>query len=150
MTVSEAIGRIRIAQQDLVANAANDCLLIASQIKALVAFRIQSRGYSFEEKPFSPYSKGHKKKRENQGYQTGYVDFTMTGKLWNNVQPYVIENTPDSTLVQVTALNREDQVKLQGAVNKRGNILELSESELSLLVQLNLQRVQKYLLKVAE
>lgn len=144
MTIQEFRDRLSGSYAEFVANAATDCFVIASQIKALVAFRIQTRGYSFEEKPFSPYSIRHAKVRTKKGYQTNYVDFTMSGKLWNNVQPFVEVSNEQFTRVIITARNAEDQRKLQGAVKKRGNILKLSDNELTLLRQLAEQRVRKY------
>jgi len=144
MTLLEFRDALERSRVELVANAPADCMLIAAQVKALVAFRIQSRGYNFEERPFSPYSSQHKKRRTNEGYQTEYVDFTMTGKLWNNVQPHLMESNENFTRVEITARNPDDQVKLQGAVRKRGNILQLTENELTLLRQLAEQRVRKY------
>jgi hypothetical protein len=144
MTIDEFKERLQQAQAELIANASADCFVIAAQIKALVAFRVQSRGYSFEERPFSAYTKPYAKQRAKQGYQVNYVDFTKTGKLWNNVQPFVEESNEQFTRVVITARNAEDQRKLQGAVKKRGNILKLSDNELTLLRQLAAQRVRKY------
>jgi hypothetical protein len=129
---------------EMSANRDRDALNIALEIKALVQLRIQTRGYNFEETPFVPYTKAYAKRREDEGYQTEYVDFTRTGRLWANVRPEVAQSTPTVTTVEITARDEGNQAKLRGAVRKRGNILLISDPEADILTRLNQQRVNRY------
>jgi hypothetical protein len=129
---------------ELNANRPRDVLQMALEFKALIQLRIQERGYNFQERPFTPYTPAYGKNRAKAGYQTEYVDFTRTGRLWANVRPEVIENTETKTVVEITARDDSNQVKLQGAVKKRGNILLPSDKEVDLLSQLNRERLARY------
>jgi hypothetical protein len=144
MTIEDAIKSLQFNYEALISNAATDCLNIAFDIKALIALRIQTTGKNYIETPFSPYTVPHKKVRQKKGYQTEYVDFTMTGELWNNIQPTVRSATEESTLVIIGAQSQRNIDILKGAVRKRGNILRLTEAEIDLLIRLNRQRVMKY------
>lgn len=129
---------------ELNANRPRDVLQMALEFKALIQLRIQERGYNFEERPFTPYTPAYAKRRVAKGLQDKYVDYTDTGRLWANVRPEVIENTETKTVVEITARDDGNQVKLQGAVKKRGNILLPSQNEVDLLSQLNRERLARY------
>lgn len=144
MTLNEAIIRLNESYATMVTNAPVECLAIANDIKALIALRIQTSGLNYEENPFPGYTPQHIKTRQKEGYQVEYVDFTMTGELWNNIQPYVRESNERYTIVDITAKRADLQKRLRGFVGKRGNILSLAQSEIDLLRQLNAQRVLKY------
>ena len=144
MTPREAANDYARRFAEMSANRDRDALNIALEIKALVQLRIQTRGYNFEETPFSPYTNQYAKRRKKEGYQAEYVDFTKTGRLWANVRPEVAESTPTMTTVEITARDEGNQVKLQGAVRKRGNILLVSKIEEDILSRLNQARVNRY------
>jgi len=144
MTPREAANDYARRFAEMSANRDRDALNIALEVKALVQLRIQTTGQNFDEVLFSPYTAQYAKNRQKAGYQTEYVDFTRSGNLWANVRPEVIESTEVKSVVEITARDDRNQVKLQGAVKKRGNILLVSQSEADLIAQLNQQRVQRY------
>jgi len=144
MTPREAADDYARRFAEMSANRDRDALNIALEVKALVQLRIQTTGQNFDEVLFSPYTAQYAKNRQKAGYQTEYVDFTRSGNLWANVRPEVIESTDVKSVVEITARDDRNQVKLQGAVKKRGNILLVSQSEADLIAQLNQQRVQRY------
>jgi hypothetical protein len=144
MTPREAANDYARRFAEMSANRDRDALNIALEIKALVQLRIQTRGYNFEETPFVPYTERYAKQRKDEGYQTEYVDFTKTGRLWANVRPEVAQSTPTVTTVEITARDEGNQAKLRGAVRKRGNILLISAPEEDILTRLNEQRVNRY------
>jgi len=144
MTPREAADDYARRFAEMSANRDRDALNIALEVKALVQLRIQTTGQNFDEVLFSPYTAQYAKNRQKAGYQTEYVDFTRSGNLWANVRPEVIESTEVKSVVEITARDDRNQVKLQGAVKKRGNILLVSQSEADLIAQLNQQRVQRY------
>lgn len=129
---------------EMAANRDRDVLTISLEAKALMQLRIQTTGYNFQDRPFSPYTKPYSKEREKAGYQTQYVDFTRSGNLWANVRPEVVESTETVSVVEITARDPGNQVKLQGAVKKRGNIILLSRKEVDLLSLLNQERIDRY------
>ena len=144
MTPREAAEDYARRFAEMSANRDRDALNIALEVKALVQLRIQTTGQNFEEVLFSPYTPAYTRNRQKAGYQTEYVDFTRSGNLWANVRPEVVESTDVKSVVEITARDDRNQVKLQGAVKKRGNILLVSQSEADLIAQLNQQRVQRY------
>ncbi len=144
MTPREAANDYARRFAEMSANRDRDALNITLEAKALVQLRIQTTGQNFDEVLFSPYTAQYAKNRQKAGYQTEYVDFTRSGNLWANVRPEVIESTEVKSVVEITARDDRNQVKLQGAVKKRGNILLVSQSEADLIAQLNQQRVQRY------
>ena len=141
--------QILIAQKRgmLATNRQADVLRIATDLKGLVAFRVQSSGQDFRGMQFKPYSKRRVQERKLRGLQVQHVDYTDYGRLWNAVRPYVIENTPTQTVVSITALPQSEQDKLQSAVRQgRGNILIPSKTELDLAEKANQARIDNYLI----
>jgi len=145
MTPSEYIQNMRARIEALKANRTQEVKRIAEDLSALIKLRIQSDGEDYTGQPFAPYVPSYAKKRQDGGYQTSYVDFTVTGRLMANVQPYVLEETDSKTVVEITARNEEDQLKLRGARGKRGNILTPSNDELQMVADANRERIRKYL-----
>lgn len=145
MTVDEYVIQMKERLAQMAANRADDAKQMAFDLKAAIQLRIQTEGVNYEEVKFSPYSPQHTKTRQDKGYQTEYVDFTMTGELWNDIQPRVTAETETSTTVTITANRSLNQNKLRGFVNKRGNILLPTEREIQLLNILNQRRINKYI-----
>jgi hypothetical protein len=76
---------------------------------------------------------GYKKFREIHGRQTDRTDFTFFGRLWGSM--HILSNTSehDGGLVTVGPNTEEEMKVLQGNVNKRGQILDLSPDEITQL-----------------
>jgi len=55
---------------------------IGSYLRYAMVARSQ-RGENVRGQPFDSYSPGHARTRRKAGYQTAFVDLTMTGALWN-------------------------------------------------------------------
>lgn len=131
-------------------NRPKEVLIIASELKAQVQFRIQSTGTDFTGSAFIGYSPAYSKTRKERGRQTARVDFTFTGQLWNNIRPVVIANTETSTTVETGAQDAGNRAKLYGALRQpagspRGKIVQPSRPEISLAQEANQRRIQKYL-----
>jgi len=130
-------------------NRPKEVVIIASELKAQVQFRIQSKGTDFGA-AFIGYSPAYAGKRKERGRQVGHVDFTFTGQMWNNIRPVVIANTETSTTVEVGAQDAGNRAKLYGALTQpkadpRGKILQPSRSEIGLAGEANQRRIAKYL-----
>jgi len=132
------------AMRRLRENRPAETLRIAFDLNAAVQLRIQTRGQNFQERSFPPYTPGYAKRRAKAGFQVGYVDFTRTGRLWASVQPQLVQDTAEKTVVVTTARTPRDQDKLRGARRKRGNILQPSQKELDLANAANEERLLKY------
>lgn len=76
---------------------------------------------------------GYKQYRDIHGRQTGYVDFTFTGKMWGNVKIVSDNSEHNGGIVRIGATTELDKKKLEGNTARRGPILKLSQSELSYL-----------------
>lgn len=145
MDVRDFITDFRSRLEALNANRTAELKIIASDLAAQIKLRIQTEGKDFQQQPFSAYTVDYSKRRHEAGYQIDYKDYTRTGKLMANVQPYVIEETETKTVIEVTARDDQDQLKLRGARRKDGNILLPSKDEIALAAAANRERIRKYL-----
>ena len=70
------------------------------------------------------------------GRQTNHVDFTFTGRMWNNIG--IVSNAGDHNAgtVIIGAKTEEDKKKLEGNTKRKGDILDLSEKEINLLKEI--------------
>lgn len=135
---------------EMTANREREALLIINDLNALVKLRVQGSGQDYENKPFSPYSKKYARTRVKAGFQTAYVDFTRTGRLWANVNPVVIAANETSVTIEISARDSENVDKLKGALihpkgNPRGQIIRPSKEEIELIADLNKKRIEKYI-----
>lgn len=144
MTAAQTAAKIRQNLADLRANRERELQIIGADLSTQIKLRIQGSGENYLNTKFSPYTTGYAKQRQKKGFQTSYVDFTRTGRLWASVYPDVDGNTAIATVV-ITAHGQDNIDKVEGAVKKRGNILRPSQEELDLAEQANAARVQKYL-----
>jgi len=73
---------------------------------------------------------GYKKFRELNDLQTGFVDFTFSGRMWQNIK---VVTGPENAKgqVRIKATSEEDNNKLLGNTKRKGAILKLSNSELT-------------------
>ena len=76
---------------------------------------------------------GYKQFRELHGKQTGFVDFSFSGRMWANIQIVSDNSEHNSGVARISAASEENQKKLAGNTKKRGPILKLSQSEISTL-----------------
>ena len=144
MTPAQTAAKIRQNLADLRANRERELQIIGADLSTLIKLRIQGSGENYLNTKFSPYTPGYAKQRTKKGFQTSYVDFTRTGRLWASVYPDTDENATGVTIV-ITAHGQDNIDKVKGAEKKRGNILRPSREELDLAEQANNARVRKYL-----
>lgn len=141
MALERLINRIREIRQALIDNREREVLLIALDQLALTKLRIQTKGESFENRPFAPYVPAYAKERQASGYQVGFVDFTRTGRLWANIQPRISESSAFSATVVIEGNEQRSKDIVAGAAKKRGNILQPSKEEIEFTRQANRRRV---------
>ena len=76
---------------------------------------------------------GYKKLRELQGYRTDIVNFTISERMWQDIG--IVSNNGDhsSGVVIIGAKTQENKEKLSGNTKRKGDILDLSDSEIQQL-----------------
>jgi len=72
---------------------------------------------------------GYKQFRELHGRQTGFVDFTLSGRMWNNVKLVSERSELNSGVAVIKATEEIQKKKLAGNTERRGEILGLSKKE---------------------
>jgi hypothetical protein len=72
---------------------------------------------------------GYKQFRELHGRQTGFVDFTLSGRMWNNIKLVSDRAELNSGVAVIKATEELSKKKLEGNTKRRGEILGLSKSE---------------------
>ncbi|MDZ7876099.1 MAG: hypothetical protein U5L45_00435 [Saprospiraceae bacterium] len=136
MTFDEFADRFKTATQNIQKRRAVVALKVAFDLSALVKLRIQTRGEDFNNVSFSPYARRTIIQRKTKGYQTAYVDFTQTGRMFANVLPKITSSNESETTVQITARSATEQAKLKNIKRKRGNILRPSQQEISIVTNM--------------
>lgn len=131
---TKTIGQMRKAVQRAVKRMETErtemLLRVAENGLALVKSRVQQSGENAQGGRFEPYTEQYAKYgRDRQGYQSQYVDFTRTGRMFASMQPVVVKETATLTVVEVRPNNTADRVKAEGQFKKRGNFMALSNEE---------------------
>ncbi len=144
-TIRGFLDNLRRVKAEMIANREAEALTIALDQIALVKLRIQQRGIDSSGSPFTPYSPTYARERAQKGYQVGFVDFTRTGRMWANVQPFVVQSSVFSATVEMKGADEKTRAMLSGHENKRGNILAPSDAERALISQANRARIMRYL-----
>lgn len=146
--IDRILQRLQSVRAEIIANRQADTLRLSLDMLALVKLRIQKSGKDYTGAPFVPYAPYTVADRKAKGYQTGYVDFTQTGRLWANVQPVVIQSNVFSTTVQLQGSEKRSEDILQKAKPKRGDILRPSQQEIDAVRRANQSRINRYLTKL--
>jgi hypothetical protein len=129
-SIRQYINSVKRFVQDRKRDRVQKGLEISLNTLALTKRRIQSSGTNKDGRKFERYSKIYADRRKRNGLQTRHVDFTDTGRLWNSIKPIVVRNDLFMTIIELLPRDRENQVKLAGQLEKRGNILEPSKKEI--------------------
>lgn len=141
--------RIRQAKAELEQQRKSFALKMALDGLALLKQRIQGRGLNSEGSRFKPYTKEYAKYgRQEKGYQSNYVDFTRTGRLFASIVAKVVNDGKGKTAVEIAPRDAENQKKVDGAFRKRGNILEWSRQEVDFVRKANNLRVERIINKI--
>jgi hypothetical protein len=72
---------------------------------------------------------GYKQFRELHGRQTTFVDFTLSGRMWNNIRLVSDRSELNSGVAVIKATEELQKKKLAGNTERRGEILGLSKKE---------------------
>ena len=76
---------------------------------------------------------GYKEFRELHGRQTGFVDFAFSGKMWANINVVSGDDEHKMGRARISTLSEEEMKKLAGNTERKGTILDVSETEINTL-----------------
>lgn len=155
MNIEELNKRLIEARDAIIRDRPKETLRISLNLLDQVRTRIQTSGNNSKNVQFPPYSASYAKQRKRAGYQVGYVDFTRTGRLWGNIAPFIVDNTKEVTVVEISARNPDlqDVLNWQAPIPKatpRGNILTPTQAELDFVEAAHILRLRKHLENVFE
>ena len=128
MSLLQGIARIKERFATMGRAEAEDALRAGLDAAALSKSRVQQSGEGIDGR-FEDYTPDYARDRRNAGYQTEHVDFTRTGGLMASIGPAVVDVKPGRVVVEIKASRRSEQVKLNGAAVKRGNIIANTPEE---------------------
>jgi len=97
-----------------------------------------SAGGSGEIKRLFEIPGGYKEFRElNLGAGKGnFVDFAFSNRMWANIKLVSSNSEHNQGIARIAATTEEDKKKLEGNTKRKGDILKLSQSELSELTDI--------------
>jgi hypothetical protein len=95
-----------------------------------------SSGGSGDIKRLAVLEGGYKKWRDLMGVGSDIVNFSVTNDMWNDI--HVISNTGDHIkgVAIIGAKQEKEKKKLEGNTKRRGDILDLSKTEIDELMRL--------------
>lgn len=73
---------------------------------------------------------GYKEFRQLNDLQTGFVDFSFSGRMWANIKIKSDQSEHSNGVVRIGATTDEDNKKLEGNTRRKGDILKLSANEI--------------------
>lgn len=129
MSMLYFINRLKDAKSRYIEFRDKNALTACLDLTAMMKNRIQTTGENSDNNKFEDYTSIYADERAKDGYQNNYVDFTRTGKMFASVSPLVVSSDSDGTTVEIKARSESDQVKINGAFKKRGNILLNTDTE---------------------
>jgi len=136
MTLEEYNRRLSGVISDLESGAHGDVMVqMASNAIALVKKRVQEKGIGMDGQRYRDYTESYKKMKQKAGKYKGFVDFSFTNRMWNNIRLVSPREELDSG-VAVIKSSGENQDKLNWNTDLRGEILALSNEEKELIGRL--------------
>ena len=141
MTVEEYISRVNRFEKEINGRLLKTLEGALLSAKALIAKRVQTQGKDADDNFFSNYSKGYKKKREDNNFNTNIKNFTYTGQLFKSLG-VTFKQKEENRLVIVlepigtrSGTGESSNKKLLEYLEKNEGkaILELSSKELKLI-----------------
>lgn len=73
---------------------------------------------------------GYNQFRDLHGRQTGFVDFTFSGRMWGNITVVSSDAEHRSGVAVITAMDDKEYDKLAGNTRRRGDILDMNDAEI--------------------
>lgn len=152
MTLLEYSKRLDGVIKDLQSGAhATVMVQIANNAIAMIKQRVQEKGLNPQGSKYPDYSTAYKKRKQKEGKYKGFVDFSLTNRMWSSVKLVSPANELESGVAVVKATTSFEKDKLSWNTEKKGDILALSDEETKRLTEhyeqgiLNIWRKNKLL-----
>ena len=78
---------------------------------------------------------GYRQFRDLHGRQTRHVDYTFSGRMWNNIKLQRDRSNPNAGMVIVGASTPEERAKIENLIGLRGVFLRPSKPDIEVLKQ---------------
>ena len=124
----ELTKRLNNLAKDLEANS-EIMPVVASNALALLRGRIQETGLNAKGGKYEAYTKPYLKKKQNANKYKGFVDFSFTNRMWDNIKVVSSQEDHKQGIAVIAATTTLEKNKLKGNTEKKGDILDLSEKE---------------------
>ncbi len=175
MDLSQFVERLRNVANELQANREAESVQIGREAMALVRLRVQNEKEDAQGNSFGGYSQavvpkqyfygkslsaaGDNKVRSRKGrmsyedfradnnLETDAKDFTFSGEMWRNTGVNDVQNGQDTTTVLLGGTTERSKTLIAYNSERDGNILELSEEEITFVVDAHRERVLKVINK---
>ena len=90
---------------------------------------------------------GYKQFRDLHGRQSGFVDFSFTNDMWNNIQVVSSSGEHQNGVAVIAAKKESEKKKLAGNTERKGDILKLSKDEIDTISRIYDAHVGKLIQK---
>ena len=131
MSIDEHMAKLRAGLADLARTQVQDAVLTTQDMIGFVKLRLAEGGGNASGSQFTDYSPIYSKKRAEKGLQTGFKDFNVTGRLYASILPEVKATQLGEVHVDIVPRGADNQAKVAGQLNRDGNILEPSQTEIN-------------------
>lgn len=131
MSIDEHMAKLKAGLADLARTQVQDAVLTTQDMIGFVKLRLAEGGGNASGSQFTDYSPIYSKKRAEKGLQTGFKDFNVTGRLYASILPEVKATQLGEVHVDIVPRGADNQAKVAGQLNRDGNILEPSQTEIN-------------------
>lgn len=137
-----------------------DAILSSYEVTAMGAFvlvqnRIQEHGQAHDGQPLEsikPYSKQYLNFKQNPPPGTGlknryrgFIDYTLTGRMWANIQQKNADLTGQTVLIVIGATSEDNQKKLNNLSRLWEDPFLLGDQEISISAETLDEELQRHL-----
>jgi hypothetical protein len=137
ITLLEYNKRLNGVIKDLESGAHGQVMVqVASDAISMIKQRVQESGTNPEGAKYSPYSKSYEAKKRKEGKYKGFVDFSLTNRMWSNIKITSPKDELDMGIAVIKATTSFEKDKLKWNTEKRGDILAVSDTEVERLTKL--------------
>ena len=108
-----------------------ESIILASDINATIADRVQNDGLNADGGTFGDYAASTRKQKVKKGQTSSpypLINFTDTGLMFSNIKP-TVERKGTKVVITLKASNKAEIDKLRWNTDRFGEILEASKDE---------------------
>lgn len=175
MDLKQFVERLRLVANELQANREVESVQIGREAMALVRLRVQNDKEDADGNSFGGYSQAvvpkqffygkslsaaaenkvrsrqhrmsYEEFREDNNLETDAKDYTFSGEMWRGTGVSDVQNTANTTTVSIGGTSERSKKLIGYHTERDGNILALSEKEITFIVDAHRERVLKVINK---